>query len=200
MNERGVAVPSSLTHERVAASDVFVARAGQILGVIAVADTVRPEAKKASDALNSMSIRTVLLAGDSRAVAEAVAAKLGIKEVVAEALPEEKLAHIRVFVHNDRRTVAMVGDGVNDAPALVEASVRVAMGSGTDVARESADVVCLATIWSVSWRRCEWPDGFGGRSGRTLPARSLSMRSASSLPLLACSGLCSQLSSMSPRN
>jgi Cd2+/Zn2+-exporting ATPase/Cu+-exporting ATPase len=104
---------------------------------------VSPEAKEAIDVLNSMNVRTVLLTGDSRAVAEAVAGQLGIREVVAEALPEEKLARIRVFVKNDRRTVALVGDGVNDAPALVEASVGVAMGSGTDVARESADIVLL---------------------------------------------------------
>ena len=105
MNERGVAAPSSLTHEKVAASDVFMARAGQILGVIAVADTVRPEAKEAIDALNSMSVRTVLLTGDSRGVAEVVAAKLDVKEVVAEALPEEKLERIKISVKNDRRTV-----------------------------------------------------------------------------------------------
>jgi heavy metal translocating P-type ATPase len=143
MQDRGVAVPSSLKHDKEAASDVFVARNGQILAVIAVSDTVRPEAKEAVDALNKMGIRTVLLTGDSKAVAEAVARQLGIEEVVAEALPEEKLARIRAFVKGDGRVVAMVGDGVNDAPALVEASVGVAMGSGTDVARESADVVLL---------------------------------------------------------
>jgi heavy metal translocating P-type ATPase len=143
MQDRGVAVPSSLRHDKEAASDVFAARNGQILGVIAVSDTVRPEAKGAIDALNKMGICTLLLTGDSKAVADAVARQLGISEVVAEALPEEKLARIRVFVKADGRVVAMVGDGVNDAPALVEASVGVAMGSGTDVARESADVVLL---------------------------------------------------------
>jgi heavy metal translocating P-type ATPase len=143
MQDRGVAVPSSLRHDKEGASDVFVARIGQILGVIAISDTVRPEAKGAIDALNKMGIRTLLLTGDSKAVADAVARQLGISEVVAEALPEEKLARIRVFVKADGRVVAMVGDGVNDAPALVEASVGVAMGSGTDVARESADVVLL---------------------------------------------------------
>jgi Cd2+/Zn2+-exporting ATPase/Cu+-exporting ATPase len=143
MQDGGVAVPSSLRHDKEAASDVFVARNGQILGVIAVSDTIRPEAKGAIDALNKMGIRTLLLTGDSRAVADAVARQLGISEIVAEALPEEKLARIRVFVKGDGRVVAMVGDGVNDAPALVEASVGVAMGSGTDVARESADVVLL---------------------------------------------------------
>jgi Cd2+/Zn2+-exporting ATPase/Cu+-exporting ATPase len=143
MQDGGVAVPSSLRHDKEAASDVFVARNGQILGVVAVSDTVRPEAKGAIDALNKMGIRTLLLTGDSRAVADAVARQLGITEIVAEALPEEKLARIRGFVKGDGRVVAMVGDGVNDAPALVEASVGVAMGSGTDVARESADVVLL---------------------------------------------------------
>jgi heavy metal translocating P-type ATPase len=143
MRDCGVAVPTSLRHEKEAASEVFVARNGQILGVIAVSDTVRPEAKGAIDALNRMGIRTLLLTGDSKAVADAVARQLGISEIVAEALPEEKLARIRVFVKTDGRVVAMVGDGVNDAPALVEASVGVAMGSGTDVARESADVVLL---------------------------------------------------------
>jgi len=143
MEDRGIAIPSSLRHDHEAASDVFVARDGQVLGLIAVSDTVRPEAREAVDALNKMGMRTVLLTGDSRAVADAVAQQLGIREVVAEALPEEKLARIKVFVKTDGRTVAMVGDGVNDAPALVEASVGVAMGSGTDVARESADVVLL---------------------------------------------------------
>jgi P-type E1-E2 ATPase len=143
MQDRGVILPSSLSHDKEAASDVFVARDGEILGVIAVSDTVRPEAKEAIDALNKMGLRTVLLTGDSKAVAEAVARQLGIQKVVAEALPEEKLARVRIFVKSEGRMVAMIGDGVNDAPALVEASVGVAMGSGTDVARESADVVLL---------------------------------------------------------
>jgi P-type E1-E2 ATPase len=116
MQDRGVAVPSSLKHDK-EVSDVFVARKGQVLGVIAVADTVRSEAKEAVDALSKMGIRTVLLTGDSKGVAEGVARQLGIKEVVAEALPEEKLARIRGFVKTDGRVVAMVGDGVNDAPA-----------------------------------------------------------------------------------
>ena len=104
---------------------------------------MRPEAKEAIDALNKMGLRTVVLTGDSKAVAETVARQLGIQEVVAEALPEEKLVRVRVLVKGEGRMVAMIGDGVNDAPALVEASVGVAMGSGTDVARESADVVLL---------------------------------------------------------
>ncbi len=143
MHERNITVPLFLRHDQDGASDVLVARDGQLLGMIAVSDTVRPEARGAIDALNQMSIRSILLTGDSEAVAEAVGCQLGIGEIVAKALPEEKLTRIRALVKGEGRIVAMVGDGVNDAPALVEASVGVAMGSGTDVARESADVVLL---------------------------------------------------------
>ncbi len=143
MQERDITVPSSLRHDQDGASDVLVARDGQLLGIIAVSDTVRPEARGAIDDLNHMGIRSILLTGDSEAVAEAVGFQLGIGEIVAKALPEEKLTRIRALVKGEGRIVAMVGDGVNDAPALVEASVGVAMGSGTDVARESADVVLL---------------------------------------------------------
>src|SRR5690242_20853934 len=89
-----------------------------------------------------MGIRSVLLTGDTKPIAKLVAHELGISEVGAELLPEEKLARVRSLVASGR-IVAMVGDGINDAPALAEASVGVAMGSGTDVARESADVVLL---------------------------------------------------------
>jgi len=143
MQDRGLLVPSSLQNGRAGAATVFVARDSAILGVIAIADTVRREARQAILALNEMGLRTLLLTGDIRSVAEDVARQLGISEVAAECLPEEKLARIRTLVGGEKRIVAMVGDGVNDAPALVEASVGVAMGSGTDVAQESADVVLL---------------------------------------------------------
>ena len=87
-------------------------------------------------------MRTILLTGDTRCVADAVATKLGINEVHANLLPEDKLARVRDLVAGGN-VVAMLGDGINDAPALAEANVGVAMGSGTDVARESADVVLL---------------------------------------------------------
>jgi P-type E1-E2 ATPase len=89
-----------------------------------------------------MGIDTVLLTGDSSSTAKSVAHLLGVKTVHAELLPQQKLLQVREAVQN-KRTVAMVGDGINDAPALAEASIGVAMGSGTDVARESADVVLI---------------------------------------------------------
>ena len=121
---------------------MFVARDGMLLGSIIVADTIRPEAQRAIEALHGMGQKTVLLSGDTRRVAAAVGAELGIQEIEAELLPEEKLSRIRDLVAK-KRVVAMVGDGVNDAPALAEANVGIAMGSGTDVAQESADVVLL---------------------------------------------------------
>jgi P-type Cu+ transporter len=141
MADNGIGVAAS--GQNVAAgSEVFAARDGRLLGSIAVADTVRPEAKRAIDALHRMGIRTVLLTGDAHHVAFAVGNALDIKEIEAGLLPEDKLTRIQALVAQ-RRVVAMVGDGVNDAPALAEASVGVAMGSGTDVAQESADVVLL---------------------------------------------------------
>lgn len=142
MQEKKVAVPSSLSHGVEAASEVYVARDGALLGAVAVADTVRPEAKRAIEALNAMKIRTILLTGDALPAAQAVGKSLGITEIEAGLLPEDKLDRVQALIR-EKRTVAMVGDGVNDAPALAEASVGIAMGSGTDVAQESADVVLL---------------------------------------------------------
>lgn len=127
--------------ERVA-SEIHIARDKIYLGSIIVADVTRPGAKQAITALGKLGIRTLLLTGDSTPIATAIAAELGITEVIAEMLPEDKLERIRELVATGRR-VAMLGDGVNDAPALTAAHVGVAMGSGTDVAKESADIVLL---------------------------------------------------------
>jgi len=135
----GVATPTKQSGGS-ALSSVLVARAGRYLGTIDVADAVRGEAAGAVRALRGMGIRTVLLTGDSRAVADAVAEELHVDDIGAELLPSDKARSVRDLVVEGRR-VAMVGDGVNDAPALTEATVGVAMGSGTDVARESADIV-----------------------------------------------------------
>jgi len=125
-----------------ATTEVHVAYDGKYLGSINIADAIRPEAVAAIAALKAMSIRTVLLTGDVTRVAVVVAKELNVDEVFAELLPEQKSAHVGKLV-DAGKIVAMVGDGVNDAPALARATVGVAMGSGTDVARESADVVLL---------------------------------------------------------
>ena len=140
--EQGVdlAVPGEWRSD--GASPVFVARGNRLLGVIEVADTLRPEATEAVRALREMGIRTILLSGDAKGITEAVAQQLGTDEVGAELLPDQKQRWVASLVEQGRK-VAMVGDGINDAPALAGASVGVAMGSGTDVARESADVVLL---------------------------------------------------------
>lgn len=142
MSDRNVTVPGRLAAEFDAASEIYVARGGRLLGAIIVADTVRPEARRAIEALKQMGMRVVLLTGDTPSVAEAVARSLGISEVQADLLPEDKLERVSKMVDSGR-IVAMVGDGINDAPALTRANVGVAMGSGTDVARESADIVLL---------------------------------------------------------
>ncbi len=142
MREQGIAVPDELIDALRGSPEVYVARAGRLLGAIDIADRVRPEARAAMSAIRAMGLRTLLLTGDAKAVADAVALELGITEVAADLLPEDKRLHVQRLV-SERRIVAMVGDGINDAPALVEAQVGVAMGSGTDVARESADVVLL---------------------------------------------------------
>lgn len=123
-------------------SEVLVSRAGKLLGAIYVADAVRPEARRAMSALKAIGMRIILLTGDQRSVAVAVARELGVDDVAAELLPDAKLKRVEALVAEGRK-VAMVGDGVNDAPALAAATVGIAMGSGTDVARESADVVLL---------------------------------------------------------
>lgn len=140
--EQGVSLSALPEWRSDGASPVFVARGTRLLGVIQVADALRSEATAAVGALRAMGIRTILLSGDVRAVAEAVARQLGTDEVGAELLPDQKQLWVTSLVEQGRK-VAMVGDGINDAPALAAASVGVAMGSGTDVARESADVVLL---------------------------------------------------------
>jgi len=142
LNDQTIEVPPDFASGADTSSEVLVARDGRLLGAIVIADIVRPEAKRAIETLRLMGIRSVLLTGDTMPVAAKVAHELGIDEVQADLLPEMKLAQIKSLVTSGR-IVAMVGDGINDAPALAQASVGVAMGSGTEVARESADVVLL---------------------------------------------------------
>jgi len=142
MRDHGIAISGDLLAGHQGASEVFVARGGKLLGAIAIADTVRPEAAAAVALIRRMGIKTLLLTGDAPVIANAVARHLKLDDVAADLLPEDKLNRIRSLSMSGH-TVAMVGDGVNDAPALAAADVGIAMGSGTDVARESADVVLL---------------------------------------------------------
>jgi Cu2+-exporting ATPase len=121
---------------------VYVLDENRVLGAIALADIVRPESFEAVARLKALGLRCLMLTGDSRAVAAHVARQLGLDDYFAEVLPHEKAAKIRA-VKAEGRTVAMVGDGVNDAPALVEADLGIAIGAGTDVAIESADIVLV---------------------------------------------------------
>lgn len=123
-------------------SEVLVARNGKFLGVISIADVLRPEATEAISAIRKMGIRTMLLTGDSSAIANVIGKELGVDEVHAELLPDQKLKKVRALM-NDGKKVVMIGDGINDAPALMQSNVGVAMGSGTDVARESASIVLI---------------------------------------------------------
>ena len=126
------------------ASEVYVARAGQVLGSIRIADVLRPEAKNAIAAMRQMGLKTVLLSGDTQAATSSVGRGLGVDEAVGGMLPDQKAKWV-TELRSKGRNVAMVGDGINDAPALVEANVGIAMGSGTDVARESADVILIGS-------------------------------------------------------
>ncbi|MDP9121047.1 MAG: cadmium-translocating P-type ATPase [Acidobacteriota bacterium] len=137
LREQGVtAVPAS------SSANIHVARSGRHLGSFQVADVVRPQAKAAVAELKAMGLHLIMLTGDASAVAMTVGDVLGFESVLADLPPEEKLAEIKRLQASGRR-VAMVGDGINDAPALAEAAVGIGMGSGTEIAREAADVVLL---------------------------------------------------------
>lgn len=117
-------------------------RNGRIEGIVAVADTVRSTSRQAIDSLKKMGIRVVMLTGDNRVTAEAIRQELGITDAVSDVLPTEKEACVRSYQEQGCR-VAMVGDGINDAPALTRADVGIAIGAGTDIAIESADIVLM---------------------------------------------------------
>jgi Cu+-exporting ATPase len=128
-------------HDR-GATVIWVASGTRLGGFLAVADPVKDTTPEAIDALHREGLRVVMVTGDDRRTAEAVARRLGIDDVVAEVVPEAKLDVVRRF-QSDGYTVAMAGDGINDSPALAAADVGIAMGTGTDVAMESADVTLV---------------------------------------------------------
>ena len=147
LEENGVKIPEEVLEglEQIAAegkTPLLVAAEGRLLGSIAVADTVKPGASVAINQLRKLGIHVVMLTGDNKRTAEAVREELGIEEAVAEVLPQDKEKKIRELQAAGRK-VAMVGDGINDAPALAAADVGMAIGAGTDVALESADIVLM---------------------------------------------------------
>ncbi|GAB4352534.1 MAG: heavy metal translocating P-type ATPase [Gammaproteobacteria bacterium] len=147
MRELGVRIPESLKdrmdeYESYGKSCVFGARNGNVIGLFALADGLRPETAPLVAALQAQGITVSLLTGDRQAVADSVARQLGGIEAIAEVLPEDKAKRIKEL-QNQGHCVAMVGDGVNDAPALVQADVGIALASGTDVSAASADVVLV---------------------------------------------------------
>jgi Cu2+-exporting ATPase len=120
----------------------FVLVDGKLKGAIALADIVRPEAKQAIDALKALNIRCIMLTGDNKATANWVSDQVGLDEYFAEVLPQDKAAKVKE-VQSRGVLVAMTGDGVNDAPALAQADLGIAIGAGSDVAVETADVILV---------------------------------------------------------
>ena len=141
---RGIALPPELASVPTdGRTTVAVAWGGSARGVLAVADAVKPTSRDAVAALERLGLRPVLLTGDNAATARAVAAEVGIDEVIAEVRPEDKVAVVQRLQH-EGRVVAMAGDGVNDAPALAQADLGLSIGTGTDVAIEASDLTLVS--------------------------------------------------------
>ena len=146
LEENGVSIAQyRVAAERLQAQGktlVYVARGRQALGVIGIADTIKPDAKEAIAELKRIGVRTVLLTGDNRAAAEFIGAEAGVDEVIAEVLPTQKAEVVQDY-QSKGNCVMMVGDGINDAPALVQADVGCAIGNGSDIAIDSAKIVLM---------------------------------------------------------
>lgn len=145
MDNKNIEVSLQAESDRLAKegkTPMYIAIEGKLAGIIAVADVIKPSSKKAIEVLHEMGIDVVMITGDNKGTAQAIASQAGIDRVLAEVLPQDKAEQIKKL-QSENKKVAMVGDGINDAPALAQADIGIAIGSGTDVAMESADIVLM---------------------------------------------------------